>query len=201
MRDELESNLRPATLRNMDAARVIPMSAADYLAFEEKSDVRHEFVGGEIHAMAGESVPHNTIAGNIFASFRNKLRGSPCRAYFENVKLRLLVAREDSYYYPDIVVSCHPTGVTPQFVLLPTLIVEVLSPSTESTDRREKKWNYLQMPTLEEYILVAQERREVTVFRRATGWQGEIYTAPEAVVEFRSVTQSTTVAEIYEDVF
>ena len=66
-------------------------------------------------------------------------------------------------------VSCHPTGVQRQFVLLPTLIVEVLSPSTETIDRREKKMNYLQVQTLEEYVLVAQERREVTLFRCATG--------------------------------
>jgi Uma2 family endonuclease len=185
----------------MEAARVLPMSVADYLAFEEKSAVRHEFISGEIHAMAGESIPHNTIAGNIFTSFRGKLRGGPCRVYFENVKLRLEVAREDIFYYPDVVVSCHAGGIEKFFLRLPTLIVEVLSPSTESIDRREKKVNYLQMPTLDEYILVAQDRREVTIFRRATGWQGETYTAPEAIVEFRSVRQSMTVAEIYEDVF
>lgn len=188
------------TLRPTQAARVLPISPVDYLALEEKSAVRHEFIAGEIHAMAGESVAHNTIAGNIFAAFRAKLRGGPCRVLFGSVKLRLSIAHDEAYYYPDVVVSCHPTGLTPQFVLLPTLIVEVLSPSTEGTDRREKKLNYLQLPALEEYVLVAQEKREVTIFRRATGWEGEIYTAPEAVVPFRSVAQAMTVAEIYEDV-
>lgn len=85
-------------------------------------------------------------------------------------------------------------------MLLPTLIVEVLSPSTEMIDRREKKMNYLQVQTLEEYILVAQDCREVTIFRRATGWAGEIFTAPESLIEFRSVQQAMTLAEIYEDV-
>jgi Uma2 family endonuclease len=184
----------------MEAARVLPMSVADYLAFEETSDVRHEYIGGEIYAMSGASTAHNTIAGNIFAALRDKLRGGPCRIFIENVKLRLEASREDIFYYPDVVVSCHPTGVQPQFVILPTLVVEVLSPSTETTDRREKKMNYLQVQTLEEYVLVAQDRREVTLFRRATGWQGEIFTAPESLVEFRSVKQAMTVAAIYEDV-
>ena len=95
----------------MEAVRALPMSVTDYLAFEEKSDVRHEFIGGDVHAMAGESIAHNTIAGNIFAALRAKLRGSPCHAYIENVKLRLEVGREDIFYYPDVVVSCHTMQV------------------------------------------------------------------------------------------
>ena len=80
------------------------------------------------------------------------------------------------------------------------MIFEVLSPSTENVDRREKKLNYQQIPSLEEYVIVAQERREVTVFRRSGAWVAETVTAPEAVVEFRSVQQAMTLAEIYEDV-
>lgn len=185
----------------MEAARVLPISVADYLAGEQDGAVRHEYVGGAVHAMSGASEPHSTIAGNIFAALRLKLRSGPCRVYVENFKVRLEAGREDIFYYPDVVVSCHKAEIEKYFLRLPTLVVEVLSPSTETTDRREKKMNYLQVPTLHEYILVAQDRREVTVFRRATGWQGEIYTAPAAVVEFRSVKQSLTVAEIYEDVF
>ena len=185
----------------MEAARVLPISVADYLAGEEDGDVRHEFIGGEVHAMSGGSKAHNTITGNIFAALRAKLRGGPCQVFVTDFKIRLEAGREDIFYYPDVVVSCHKADIEKYFLRLPTLVVEVLSPTTETTDRREKKMNYLQVPTLHEYILVAQDRREVTIFRRATGWQGEIYTAPEAVVEFRSVTQSLTVAEIYEDVF
>ncbi len=162
--------------------------------------MKHEFIGGEIHAMSGASTPHNTIGGNIFAALRGKLRGGLCRVFIENVKVRLEAFREDILYYPDVVVSCHPTGVQHQFVLLPTLVVEVLPPSTEAIGRREKKLNYIQVQTLEEYILVAQERREVTIFRRATGWVGEIFTDPAAMIEFRSIKQAMALAEIYEDV-
>lgn len=184
----------------MEAARTLPMSVEDYLGLEESSTERHEYIGGEIHAMAGETVAHNTIVGNIFAQLRGKLRGGPCRVFMENVKLRLEAAREDIFYYPDVVVSRHPTGIERLFVRLPTIVVEVLSPSTENVDRREKKMSYQQIPTLEEYVIVAQERREVTVFRRAGGWVAETFSASDAVVEFRSVKQSVTVAEIYEDV-
>ena len=190
-----------ATLISMEAvARVLSMSVDEYLAFEESGEVRHEYIGGEIHAMAGESEAHNTIVGNIFSALRPKLRGGLCRAYVEDFKVRLEIAREEIFYYPDVVVSCHPTGTERFFLRLPTLIVEVLSPSTENVDRREKKMNYQQTPTLEEYVIVAQERREVTVFRRADGWRPEVISAPESVVEFRSIKQTMTVAEIYEDV-
>jgi len=184
----------------MEAARILPMTVTDYLAFEESSDMRHEFIGGEIHAMSGASTPHNIIAGNIFTSLRTKLRGGPCQAFISDVKIRLDVSREDIFYYPDVVVTCNPAGIEKQFLRFPTLVVEVLSPSTETIDRREKKMNYLQLHTLDEYVLVAQERREVTVYRRATGWQAEIFSDDGAVVEFKSVKQAMTVREIYEDV-
>ena len=80
-------------------------------------------------------------------------------------------------------------------------MVEVLSPSTETIDRREKHTHYRQAPTLEEYVLVAEDRREVTIFRRATGWAGEVLTAPEARVEFRAIAQAMPMAEIYAGVF
>ena len=184
----------------MEAAHVLPMSVADYLAFEETSEVRHEFIDGEIHAVAGATEPHNTIAGNIFAALRGRLRGGPCRVYMSDFKVRLEAARTDIFYYPDVVVSCHPSGIERQYLRLPTLVFEVLSPSTENIDRREKKLTYQQAQTLEEYVIVAQEKREVIVFRRAGGWQAETFTAPDAVVEFRSIKQAMSVVEIYEDV-
>lgn len=185
----------------MEAARVLPLSVADYLALEEASELRHEYIGGEIHAMSGASEAHNTIALNIASALRLKLRGGPCRVYMENFKVRLEAGREDIFYYPDVVVSCHKADIEKYFLRLPTLVVEVLSPSTETIDRREKKMNYLAVPTLHEYVVVAQDRRELTIFRRASGWQGEVFAAPESLVEFRSIQQAMTLAEVYEDVF
>jgi Uma2 family endonuclease len=185
----------------MEAARVLPMSVAEYLAREESSAVKHEFVGGETHAMDGVSLVHNTIAGNIATTLRDALRGGPCQVFMSDVKVRLEAARDEFFYYPDVVVTCHPTGGDTHFLRFPTLVFEVLSPTTEAIDRREKNTHYRLAQALEEDVLVAQERHEVTIFRRAMGWQGEIFTAPEARVEFLSVQQSMTVAAIYEGVF
>lgn len=185
----------------MEAARVLPMSVADYLAFEETSAVKHEFVGGEIHAMSGASLAHNRIAGNIYSTLHTALRGGPCQVFMADVKVRLEVARDEYFYYPDVVVTCHPSGRDTHFLRFPTLVVEVLSPATETIDRREKNAHYRLAQTLEEYVLVAQDRREVTIFRRRSGWQGEIFTAPEARVEFQSLQQAMTVAAIYDGVF
>jgi Uma2 family endonuclease len=184
----------------MEAARALPMSVADYLAFEEMTEGRREYIGGEIHAMSGSTLAHNRISGNIYASLRTALRGGPCQVFMVDVKVRLEVAREDIFYYPDVVVSCHPEEGKSHFTRTPTLVVEVLSPSTETIDRREKHQNYRHAPTLEEYVLVAQDRREVTIFRRASGWQSEVLTAPDAVAEFRSVRQALPLAEIYDGV-
>jgi Uma2 family endonuclease len=185
----------------MEAARVLPMSVADYLALEESSAVKHEFVGGDVHAMSGVSLAHNKITLNIYSSLRAGLHDGPCQVFVADVKVRLEAARDEFFYYPDVVVTCHPTGRDTHFLRFPTLVFEVLSPTTETTDRREKLANYRLAQTLEEYVLVAQERREATIFRRAMGWQGEIFTAPEARVEFQSVKQAMTVAAIYEGVF
>ena len=184
----------------MEAARALPMSVEDYLAFEEASAVRHEFIDGEVYAMSGASAAHNAIALNIAMALRGRLRGGPGRVFINDFKVRLEVARRDIFYYPDVVVSCHPSGIERLYLRLPTLVFEVLSPSTESVDRREKKMTYEQGPTLEEYVLVAQNQREVTIYRRRDGWRPEICSAEDAVVELRSVKQSLTLAEIYEDV-
>ena len=152
-------------------------------------------------AMGGASREHNKIALNLASAFQSGLRGGPCEVFMNDFKVRLEVAREEYFYYPDVVVSCHAASIEKYFLREPTLVVEVLFPTTETIDRREKHAHYRQAPTLEEYVLVAQDHREVTIFRRATGWQGEVFTAADARVEFRSIQQALTLAEIYEGVF
>ena len=96
----------------MEAARVLPMSVAGYLAFEESSAVKHEFVGGEIHAMSGASLAHNKIALNIATALRAALRGGPCQVFMADVKVRLEAARDEFFYYPDVVVTCAATDLS-----------------------------------------------------------------------------------------
>jgi Uma2 family endonuclease len=175
-------------------------SVEDYLRHETDGAVRHEYIGGRIHAMAGTSEAHNLIAGNVFASFHAHLRGGPCKAYMADFKVRLEINREDIFYYPDVMVACQRVGVEQYYLRYPTLLVEVLSPSTENIDRREKLLNYPQISTLEEYVLIAQDQREVTIHRRAEDWAPRLVTAPDGAAEFRSITLTLPLARIYEGV-
>lgn len=182
------------------AALPLLLSIEDYLRHEADGTIRHEYIGGRIHAMAGTSETHNLISGNIFASLHAHLRGGPCKAYMADFKVRLEINREDIFYYPDVMVACQRVGVEQYYLRYPTLLVEVLSPSTENIDRREKLLNYPQISTVEEYVLIAQATREVTIHRRAEDWAPRLLTAPDALADFRSIKFSLPLARIYEGV-
>jgi len=170
----------------------------DYLRYETDGQVRHEYVGGVVHAMAGTSERHNLISLTLASLFRAHVRNGPYRAYMADFKVRLEINREDIFYYPDVMVACQRVGVEQYYLRYPTLVVEVLSPSTEAIDRREKLINYPQIPTLEEYAIVSQDTREVTVHRRAEGWVPHMLNAADAVAEFRSIKLTVPLAQIYE---
>jgi Uma2 family endonuclease len=173
---------------------------ANYLAGELESETRHEYLGGVVYAMAGSSAEHNLIIGNLLASLRSALRGGPCRIYAIDVKVRLRVANEDIFYYPDLLVTCDPRDTEPYFKSYPKLVIEVLSPSTERTDRREKLINYTQFETLDEYVLIAPDRVEATVFCRAKNWQPEILGHPEESLKLAAINLSVPLRTVYEDV-
>lgn len=177
-----------------------PLSVEDYLTGEELSEVRHEFIGGAVHAMAGASEEHNVIAVNLVAALHAHLRGKPCRAYIVDLKVRLQIARTDVFYYPDVMVVCDPRDTERYFKRHPKVLIEVLSPETERTDRREKFISYLQIETLEEYVLVAQDTMEVTIFRRAQEWQPEILRQPEDCLRLPCLDFSLPLSSVYEGV-
>lgn len=177
------------------------LSVAEDLAAEERSDIRHEYIGGRIYSMSGSTVAHNTIALNIVAALRQRLRsGGPCKVFINDIKVRMSIAGEELFYYPDVLVTCHPIGPKDNHTRSPTVIFEVLSESTELTDRREKLTNYRQCDTLEEYVLVDQNRREVTLHRRSDGWAPLLATDTDASVDLTSLGASIPLAEIYEGV-
>lgn len=148
------------------------ISPEEYIAGELLSQVRHEYISGRVYAMAGTSVNHNYIAGNFFTELHVHLRGKKCAPFMNDMKARIRDARDESYYYPDVMVNCDPTGQQTYFCNTPALIVEVLSPSTEAIDRREKLNAYQRIPSLHTYILAEQDKREVTVYRRRPeGWE------------------------------
>lgn len=139
--------------------------ADDYLAWEATQAERHEFVDGEVFAMAGAEDRHVTVTGNLYMALRQHLRGTPCRTFMADMKVQADAA--SSYFYPDVVVTCSAADAdSRQIKREPLLIIEVLSPGTEAYDRGAKFQRYRQMPSLAEYALVDIERRRVDVFRK-----------------------------------
>ncbi|MEA5569981.1 Uma2 family endonuclease [Calothrix sp. UHCC 0171] len=177
------------------------LTIEEYLKFELESDIRHEYVDGETFAMAGASEEHNLIAINIIALLRPHLRGTPCRAFVSDMKVKIKVQKADIFYYPDLLVTCDSNDKEKYFKTHPTLIVEVLSNSTKSTDKREKRINYQSIESLQEYVLVSQEEIKVEVYRRDTqgNWLLEILGKNDEL-SLNSIGLSLTMADIYEDV-
>ena len=136
----------------------------EYLDGEQHSDIRHEYLAGQVFAMAGAGRTHNLIAGNTFAQLRAAIRGTPCQAFMADMKVR--VDANDAFYYPDVVVTCQASDSDEYFLNAPCLIVEVLSPTTEAIDRREKLIAYRTLPSLRYYLLVSQEKRQVECHTR-----------------------------------
>jgi Uma2 family endonuclease len=176
------------------------ISPEEYLKLEELSPIKHEYIQGEIYAMAGASDAHVTVAGNLFALLRNHVRGSGCRVYMSDMKAR--IESKNIYYYPDVMVTCDERDRAFQsFKRYPCLIIEVLSKSTEGLDRGDKFADYQELETLQEYVLINQKRQRVECFRRnAEGlWVLQSYT-PGSEVYLASVDFRTSMDAIYEDV-
>jgi Uma2 family endonuclease len=182
------------------------MTVDEYLAFELQSQERHEYVAGDVFAMSGASRQHNRIVMRLAASIEAHLRGGPCEAYSSDVKVRLKNDMKEHFYYPDLMVVCdrdcdrnRPEEQDTHFVSTPRLIVEVLSPSTENIDRREKSLFYRHIETLEEYVLISQEECEVTIIRREQNWRPVVRSSLEELAEFRSIRLSLPLRQIYHD--
>lgn len=180
------------------AAQLEGVSVNDYLAAEEGREIMHEYIGGVLYTMAVATKEHNRIAGNIYAFFHSGLRRGRCRAFIADVKVRLNIMGDDVFYYPDVVVGCDARDTHRHFLSFPKVIVEVSSNSTERLDRREKRWSYQTIETLEEYLIAAQDLVEVTLFRRANRWQPEVFTKPAQKIQLNSLKLALPVSAIYE---
>lgn len=177
-------------------------TAEEYLTLERSAPCKSEFHDGQIHAMTGASRKHNLITFNIARELSTQLKKRPCEAYGSDMRVKAAEAR--SYHYPDIVVACG----TPQFedthvdtLLNPTLLLEVLSPSTEAYDRGGKFAHYRKIPTLCEYLLVAQDQPSIERYRR----QGDVWILTEAVgldaaMPLESIDCVLSLREVYDKV-
>ncbi|HEY0459814.1 MAG TPA: Uma2 family endonuclease [Pyrinomonadaceae bacterium] len=177
------------------------LDAEEYLKGENSSDFRHEYIYGEIYAMAGASAAHNIISGNLFANLWSHLRNSDCQPFSENMKLR---ADAQTFYYPDVFVACDQVPKSEFYREEPILIVEVLSPSTERTDRNEKLAVYKNISTLLEYVIVWQDKTYIELHRRQAdnSWLTYIFDENDLTeeIELQSVDLKLTLDEIYRRV-
>ncbi len=177
------------------------LTIKDYLETEKHSKIRHEYVDGRIFAMAGASEEHNLIVTNMIALLRPHLRGISCRTFASDMKVKVSVQKADIFYYPDLLVTCDSNDNERYYKTSPNLIVEVLSNSTEATDKREKRLNYQSIESLQEYVLISQEEIRVEVYRRnnQSNWSVETLGKNDKL-QLNSVGLTLTMAEIYEDV-
>ena len=180
------------------ARKFTHIRAADYLSQENDGNWRHEFVDGVLYAMAGASDRHNLICGNV-AALLNDRAPEHCQVFSMDMKLKFQNDNRERYYYPDVFVSCDPSDRETYTRRTAVLVVEVLSDSTERTDRTEKLETYISIPTLLEYVLLHQNAMELELFRRRTGWQREFYQR-DNMVSLESVGISVNVSSLYRRV-
>ena len=182
----------------VELARKSKISAKDYLEGEKQTDIKHEYINGDVYAMGGASDRHGLIAGSFFVGLYNGLP-EKCDIFMSDMKVRVQNQDDDSFYYPDILISCDPDDNHSYYREMPILIVEVLSSSTERIDRGEKMSRYKQIPTLQEYILVTQDYPKVEIFRRDNAWRTEEYYI-EHSFHLKSVDMEFKVADLYQRV-
>ena len=177
--------------------KVAYISEENYLADEEISDIKHEYVDGEIFAMSGGSVNHQRLTINMSSAFHNHLKGTPCEAFSSDMKVR--ADKGKKYFYPDVVVSCNNDDSNTHFSESPRIIVEVLSDSTRKFDKNLKRQIYQTIPSLEEFVLIEQDRFEIEVCRKSLNWQPTSYFIDDEVT-FESIGLTLPVLEIYQRV-
>jgi Uma2 family endonuclease len=183
----------------MSSARATHFSYAEYLAFEASSNVKHEYLEGQIYAMAGGTPDHAALAAAVIGLLFPQLRGGTCRALDSDLRVR--VRATGLATYPDVTVVCGPRELDPDdphAVTNPTLIVEVSSPSTEEYDRSDKFEHYKQLPSLKQYVIVSHREHNVTVWSRNTGetWTSAIAQDGRSA-ELSSVSANIDVRELY----
>jgi len=172
------------------------LSIEEYLAGENNSDVRHEYVSGAIYAMVGVNTRHNLLCMNLSTALQNHLQDTACFTFQSDMKVRI----DDVFYYPDILVTCGEIDLSAYYQDNPKIIIEVLSESTESKDRLEKRVAYQKISALSEYVLVAQNKISIEIYRRQqTGWEHEVYSQDDTI-HFKSIDLLIPASAIYQSV-
>ena len=175
------------------------ISVAEYLEGEKISQAKHEFIGGEVYQMAGASERHHRIAFNLATKLDAHLENSDCDTFITDMKLKADAA---TFYYPDVFVDCGKNPASEYYREEPILIIEVASPSTRQTDRREKLRAYQQMPSVQEYLIVEQDKIYLELHRRqADGrWITYFYNDGDEEFKFESIDLVLKITDVYRRV-
>lgn len=168
------------------------ISSEEYLQGELESEVKHELIYGDVYAMAGASGNHERISVNLSRKFGNHLEGLPCEPFGSDMKVKVA----SNFFYPDVIVDCEFDESEPYFTESPLIIVEVLSKSTRRIDETIKRTEYLNIPSLQEYVLIEQDIVDIEVVRRSEGWQSKHYFLGDELT-FESIGLSLSVEDIY----
>lgn len=168
---------------------------AEYLQGEMISDIKHEYIAGEVYAMAGASRNHNLIISNMVQKLTNHLQAGPCATFSSDLKIKAA----GNFFYPDVMVVCDDEQGDDYYTDKPAIIVEVLSKATRRMDKSTKLTAYKALPSLQEYVLIEQDCVDVEVFRRSANWLSEHYFLGDSVT-LESVGLTVSVGDIYQRV-
>jgi Uma2 family endonuclease len=182
------------TAMNLDSAHK-QISEEDYLQGELLAESKHELINGEVYAMAGASENQNLLSVNMASELKNRLKGTPCRIYIADMKVK---AGHD-FFYPDVMVVCQQDNENEYYKTAPVIIVEILSKSTRRFDQTEKRLRCQKIPTLEEYVLIEQDKGEIQVFSKKDHWQSFYYYLSDEIT-FSSLGVTVLVEDIYYQV-
>lgn len=171
-------------------------SITEYLNNEQDSDSKHEYIEGQVYAMAGASINHQRVIANLMRLFGNQLRNTPCEPLASDTKVKI---GDLAVFYPDVIVVCEPETANDYYTEQPLIIVEVLSKSTRRIDETTKRRLYQSLPSLQEYVLIEQDIVDIEICRRSQGWQPEHYFMGDGIV-FAAIELAVSVDDIYERV-
>lgn len=183
------------------ANRIALVSVEEYLAGELTSDVKHEYSGGYVYAMAGAKTLHNRVAMSCLLALGQQLTGKTCETFNSDMKVRVQLPSHTRFYYPDGMVVCEPNPPESSYQDRPVVIVEVVSEATRRIDEGEKREAYLSISTLSAYLLVETDQPRVVVYRRASqGFVPEAYEGLDAVIPLEAVGIELELKDIYQRV-
>ena len=172
-----------------------PISEDDYLQSELLAETKHEYIDGQVHAMAGASENHNLLSVNIATELKTRLKGTPCRIFIADMKVKVGA----NFFYPDVMVVCQEDNDNEYYKTAPVIIVEVLSKSTRRFDQTDKRLRCQRIPSLEEYVLIEQDKGEIQVFSKKDQWQSFYYYLGDDIT-FSSLGITVPVEDIYYQV-